>query len=66
MKRTERDILGAKELSEETPEASSAFAASYVPALGYDQVSKIIRDYEPEEAIRELKKRCAMDNNVVQ
>lgn len=47
-------------------EASSAFAASYVPALGYDQVSKIIRDYEPEEAIRELKKRCAMDNNVVQ
>ena len=47
-------------------EASSAFAASYVPTLGYDQVSKIIRDYEPEEAIRELKKRCAMDNNVVQ
>ena len=47
-------------------EASSAFAASYVPALGYDQVSKIIRDYEPEEAIRELKKQCAMDNNVVQ
>ena len=32
-------------------------AASYVPALGYDQVSRIIRDYSPEEAIQELKKR---------
>lgn len=37
-------------------EASSAFAASYVPALGYDQVSRIIRDYSPEEAVQELKK----------
>ena len=37
-------------------EASSAFAASYVPALGYDQVSRIIRDCSPEEAVKELKK----------
>ena len=35
-------------------EASSAFAASYVPALGYDQVSRIIRDCSPEEAVKEL------------
>lgn len=37
--------------------ASSAFAASYVPALGYDQVSRIIRDYSPEEAVLELQKQ---------
>ena len=37
-------------------EASSACAASYVPALGYDQVSRIIRDCSPEEAVKELKK----------
>lgn len=33
-----------------------SFAASYVPALGYDQVSRIIRDCSPEEAVKELKK----------
>lgn len=37
-------------------EASCAFAASYVPVLGYDQVSRIIRDYPPEEAVELLKK----------
>lgn len=37
-------------------EASSAFAASYVPALGYDKVSRIIRDYPPEEAVKLLQK----------
>ena len=36
--------------------ASSAFAASYAPVLGYDKVSRIIRDYTPEEAVKLLKK----------
>ncbi len=36
-------------------EVSSAFAASDTPVLGYDKVSRIIRDYPPEEAVKLLK-----------
>lgn len=35
--------------------SSAAFAADYVPALGYDTVSRIIKENEPEEALRLLK-----------
>ena len=35
--------------------ASAAFAASYVPILGYDKVSEIIKNNTPEEALKTLK-----------
>ena len=35
-------------------ESSAAFAASYVPALGYDTVGRIVRDYPPAEARERL------------
>ncbi|MDY5214278.1 MAG: hypothetical protein SPF93_03930 [Megasphaera elsdenii] len=34
--------------------ASAAFGAAYIGALGYDTVSRIIKDHEPDEARRIL------------
>ena len=36
-------------------EVSAAFAASYVPAVGYDRVSEIVKDHTPAEALGILK-----------
>ena len=35
-------------------QASAAFGAAYIGALGYDTVSRIIKDHEPDEAHRIL------------
>ena len=40
-------------------EKSASFAASYVPVLGYDTVSEVIRDHTPEEALEILKSMSA-------
>ena len=43
----------------ENLEKSASFAASYVPALGYDTVSEVIRDHTPEEALEILENLSA-------
>jgi aspartate ammonia-lyase len=51
------DLLSAdRERCEALLEASCAFAASYVPVLGYDQVAAVItrNQGEPEKVRREL------------
>jgi aspartate ammonia-lyase len=51
------DLLRAdRERCESLLEASCAFAASYVPALGYDRVAAVIARHkgEPEKVRKEL------------
>ncbi len=42
---------------------SAAFGITYTGALGYDQVSRIVKEYPPEEAIRKLNVLIGKDNS---